>query len=146
VNQSQRASNWLSSANVSLSASASLVGRLLLAYLFIGAAIYHLRHWGATVQDMQQHGVPAPMLLLAIALAISSLASLALVIGWNSRAAAYILAGYSVIVSSILHNPLHMDAPGGFIDFVMFTKDLAMAGALLALADALGRTGTAAGR
>ena len=108
----------------------ALLGRCLIAYVFIGAAVWHLRTsgWQPTISDMQSHGVPMPQLLLIGAMAISSLASLALLLDWRSRGAAYSLAGYTLVVSSVMHNPAHAAGAALFL----YIKDLGLAGALMA--------------
>jgi putative oxidoreductase len=118
--------------------SVSLIGRILVAYLFIGAASFHLSHahWNETVQAMRTHGVPFAPVLLVTAMLISSAAAIALVFLWKASAAAYVLATYSVVVSLVLHNPWHPDTP---VDFILFVKDLAISGALLALAGAISK-------
>jgi len=53
----------------------------------------------------------------------------ALLVDFKSRHAAYVLAGYTLLVSSIMHNPVHA-AP---TEFFLFVKDLGVGGALMAL-------------
>jgi putative oxidoreductase len=117
--------------NRPLDAAAALVGRCLIAYVFIGAAIWHLSStgWGITIADMRAHGVPAPALCLVGAMTISTVASLALLAGFHARPAAYVLAGYTILVASVMHNPMH----AGQAMFILYVKDLGIAGALLAL-------------
>jgi putative oxidoreductase len=111
---------------------------MLIAYLFIGAASYHLSpaHWSETVQVMRAHGVPLAPVLLVTAMLISSAAAIALVFLWKAAAAAYVLAAYAVVVSLVLHNPWRPDTP---VDFFLFVKDLGITGALLALAGAVSK-------
>ena len=112
-------------------AAAAALGRCLIVYLFVGAASLLLSPtgWQLTLTDMENHGLPAPKVLLILAMAFSSLASLALLLDVKARWAAYALAGYTFVVSSTMHNPLH--AVGS--DFYLFVKDLGVAGTLMAL-------------
>jgi uncharacterized membrane protein YphA (DoxX/SURF4 family) len=110
-------------------AVAALLGRCLIAYLFAGAAVWHLRTsgWQPTISDMQSHGVPMPKSLLIGAMTVSSLASLALLVDWRSRWAAYTLAGYTLVVSSVMHSPMHAAGP----DLFLYIKDQGIAGGLM---------------
>ena len=115
-----------------IEAATAFIGRGLIAYVFVGAAFWHLRPagWELTINEMRGHGIFMPQLLLLGAMAVSSLASLALLLDWRSRWAAFVLAGYTLLVSSVMHNPLHAVGPVLF----MYIKDLGIAGALMAFA------------
>ncbi|MCW1986932.1 putative oxidoreductase [Novosphingobium capsulatum] len=107
----------------------SLAGRAIIAWFFIGAARYHLSsaHYADTLSDMTARGVPAPALGLAIGMAVSVIASLALVFRMGGRWPALVLAVYSIAVSWLMHNPIYGHGP----DMFFFYKDLAITGALL---------------
>ena len=65
--------------------------------------------------------------LLAIGMAVSVIASLALVFRMGGRWPALVLAVYSIAVSWLMHNPIYGHGP----DMFFFYKDLAITGALL---------------
>ena len=114
----------------------STTGRLLIVFMFVGAAAAHLSPagWAPTIADMQSRGVPAPQLALTVSMIVSSIASLALLVDIKPRWAAYSLAAYTLIVSSVMHNPMHAVAT----EFYLFVKDLGIAGALMIFGSALG--------
>jgi putative oxidoreductase len=106
---------------------AALVGRLLMAALFLLEGWSKLRGYDAAVAYMQRYGVPALLLPATIAVEIGG--GLALALGWQSRTAALILAAFCIAAAVIFHTNF---ADRGQV--LHFEKDLAIAGGLLALA------------
>lgn len=103
-------------------------GRILLAVLFLMAGIGKLgAGYAATQGYMQSMGVPPTLLPLVIALEIGGAA--ALILGWYTRWAALALAGFSLASAAIFHNNF-----GDQIQMIMFLKNGAIAGGLLAVA------------
>ena len=75
---------------------------------------------------MAAMGVPAALLPLVIATEV--LGSLAIIVGWHTRIAAFLLAGFTLIAGAIFHNHF-----GDQIQLIMFLKDVSIAGAFLML-------------
>jgi len=103
-----------------------LAGRILLAALFLIFGIVKLGSYAAIVGYMSSAGVPA--ILLPFAIALEVLSSLAVILGWKTRVAAALLAGFSVITALIFHN--------NFADqtqLIMFFKNVSIAGGFLLL-------------
>ena len=114
-----------------LASSAVLLGRLLLGAMFVFEGWSQLNAYAAASGYMQRYGVPGGLLPLVIATETG--AGLCLVLGWQTRWAALLLAGFSALAALIFHN--------NFADnnqFLHFEKDFAIAGGLLALAVAGG--------
>ncbi len=111
-----------------------LVGRLVLAWFFIGEALAYAGQWDATIQLMALKHIPAPPLLLAIGLIAMILGGLSLVFGFQARHGAVLLFGFTVVVSVAMHdfwriaNPLDRAA-----DYEVFARNMAIAGGLLLL-------------
>src|SRR5579863_5106772 len=103
-----------------------LGGRILLASLFLLSGLTKLSGYAATAGYMASMGVPAALLPLVIATEV--LGSLAVIVGWNTRIAAFLLAGFTLIAAGIFHNNF-----GDQIQTIMFLKDVSIAGALLML-------------
>lgn len=103
-----------------------LGGRILLASLFLISGLAKISGYGATAGYMASMGVsPA---LLPIVIATEVLGSVAVIVGWRTRIAAFLLAGFTLIAGGIFHN--------NFADqtqLIMFLKDIAITGALLML-------------
>ena len=80
----------------------------------------------ATAAYMTAMGVSPALLPLVIATEV--LGSLALIVGWNTRIAAFLLAGFTLIAGVIFHNNF-----GDQIQTIMLLKDVSIAGAFLML-------------
>ena len=103
-----------------------LGGRILLASLFLLSGLTKISGYAATGAYMSAMGVsPA---LLPIVIATEVLGSLAIIAGWHTRIAAFLLAGFTLIAAGIFHNNF-----GDQIQVIMFLKDLAITGAFLML-------------
>lgn len=104
--------------------SATLIGRVLLAHIFLLSGISKIGGYEATAGWMDAMGVPGVLLPLVIALEIGG--GLALIIGWQTRLAATALAGFSVVAALIFHANL-----ADQMQMIMFMKNFAIAGGLL---------------
>lgn len=102
----------------------SIASRLLLALIFIGAGYGKL---GAGYEDTQQYmasaGVPGALLPLVILVELGG--GIALLLGFQTRLAALALAVFSIVSAILFHGTPDQQ--------IMFMKNLAMAGGLLAL-------------
>lgn len=104
-----------------------LLGRVMLALIFIFAGIGKIQDPAGTAGYMQSMGVPGILVWPTIALEI--LGGLALAVGYKTRLAAFALAVFSLLAAALFH--------ANFADkmqMIMFLKDIAMAGGLLLLA------------
>ncbi len=79
-----------------------LIGRLLLAFIFVFAAIGKIKNYHGTALFMAAHGVPGALLPLVIALEL--LAGLAVMVGIWTRWAALLLALFSAAAIAIFHH------------------------------------------
>ena len=104
-----------------------LIGRIMLALIFILAGVGKIQDPAGTAGYMQSAGVPGALLWPTIALEV--LGGLAVALGFQTRIAAFALAIFSVAAAFIFHK--------NFTDqmqMIMFLKNIAMAGGLLLLA------------
>ena len=106
----------------------SVVARVLLAHIFVMAGINKIVGYAGTQGYMESMGVPGMLLPLVILVEVG--AGLAIIIGWQTRLAAFALAGFAVVSALIFHNNL-----GDQMQMIMFMKNLAIAGGLLLLAE-----------
>ena len=104
----------------------TLIGRVLLAGIFLHEAWSKLTNYAAAVRYMVAFGVPGELLPLAIA--VEAGCGLAILIGFHTRAAALILAAFCVVTAVVFHTKL-----GDQNQLLHFEKDLAIAGGLLIL-------------
>lgn len=110
--------------NTSLRNAADLAGRVLLAWLFLSSGVGKVADYAGTVGYMNMFGLPG--FLLPPTIVVEVLAGLALAIGWQTRWAAFLLAGFTVVSAWFFHN--------NFADqnqMIHFWKNIAIAGGLL---------------
>jgi len=107
--------------------AAALIGRLLLAAIFLHEAYAKLTAYSAAVAYSEAFGVPGALLPLAIAVELGG--GLLIAIGYQTRAAALVLAGFCVATALLFHVKL-----GVRNELLHFEKDLAIAGGFLVLA------------
>jgi putative oxidoreductase len=107
-------------------ASATLLGRLLLAALFVLEGWSKIRGYAPAAAYMERYSVPGALLPAVIALELGG--GLLLAIGWQTRLAALALAVFCVLAALLFHANLAERS-----QLLHFEKDLAIAGGLLVL-------------
>lgn len=108
-----------------VSAVLSVVARLFASAIFIGAGISKLGAGYAGTQGyMASMGLPAGLLPLVIALELGG--GIALLLGFQTRLVALLLAGFSIVAGLIFHTGADQ------MQQIMLMKNFAMAGGLLA--------------
>jgi len=109
-----------------LNASTQLAGRAMMSAIFIVAGVNKIGAYAGTQGYMESMGVPGALLPLVILLEIGG--GLAVLAGWQTRIAAFLLAGFSVLSALLFHANL-----ADQMQSILFMKNLAMAGGLLFL-------------
>ncbi len=112
----------------------SLIGRLLLALLFLPAGISKIGGFAGTAGYIASKGLPLPEVGAAIAIAVEILGGLALILGFGTRLAALALALFTLVATFIFHNYWGVPADQAFVQQLMFYKNIAVVGGLLVLA------------
>lgn len=105
---------------------AAPVGRLLLGALFVMAGLSKIGSYAATQGMMEGGGVPG--ILLPLVILTEAGGGLAVILGWQTRIAAFALAGFCAL-SAIM---FHFD-PSNQMQMGMFMKNFGMAGGFLLL-------------
>lgn len=105
-----------------------LVARVFLSTIFLLAGINKIQQYEYSAQYLASSGLPAELLPLAIVFEI--VAALFIIAGFQTRLTALALAGFSLVTAFLFHNNL-----GDQIQFILFFKNIAMAGGFLALAN-----------
>jgi putative oxidoreductase len=103
-----------------------LVGRLLLAVLFLPSGLRKLGSYSDTVGHIAASGLPLPTLGYGIAVAVELPLAVALLVGLGTRPVAAIMALYTLATAIFFHNHIADPAQG-----VNFFKNLAITGGLL---------------
>jgi putative oxidoreductase len=109
-----------------LRSSIELVGRILLALLFLLSGIGKVGAYAAAAGYMTSVGVPGALLPLVILTEV--LGAIAIIAGWRVRVVAALLAGFTLLSGLIFHSNF-----GDQIQMIMFLKNLSITGAFLML-------------
>jgi putative oxidoreductase len=105
--------------------SADLVGRILIAAMFIDAGVPKIGAFAATQAYMASAGVPGALLPAVIALEV--LGGIALILGYRTRIVAMVMAAFTVLAALLFHS-----APDQ-VQHILLMKNIAIAGGLLIL-------------
>jgi len=103
-----------------------LVGRLLLAAIFLHEGLSLISNFDSAAEGMLKIGVPIPALMATVVLQLG--ASLAIVLGFYTRLGAAGLSLFCVATALLFHN--HVEIRN---ELLHFEKDLAIAGGMLVL-------------
>ncbi|MDQ0318803.1 putative oxidoreductase [Pararhizobium capsulatum DSM 1112] len=106
-----------------------LVGRILLSIIFILAGFGKITALGGTAGYFASMGLPAPMITTVVVALVELLGGIAILVGFQTRIAAYILALFCVATAFIAHFNF-----ADQMQLINFQKNLAMAGGFLVLA------------
>ncbi len=110
---------------------AALLGRVLLSGIFIASGVQKLMYWEQTAEYMRSEGMSAVTLLLAGAVIVELGGGLAVLLGWWSRLAAFILIAFLVPTSLIFHDFWAYDDPEVAMNQMQhFMKNLTIMGGL----------------
>ena len=109
-----------------LTAATQMTGRALMSAIFLMAGISKLGAYAATQGYMESMGVPGILLPLVILLELGG--GLAVLLGWQTRISAFLLAGFCIISALIFHANF-----GDQMQSILFMKNMAMAGGFLFL-------------
>jgi putative oxidoreductase len=112
----------------------ALVGRILIALLFVPAGFAKLTGFAGTVGYIASVGAPLPQVGAAIAVLVELGVGLMLLVGFKTRLAAVVLAVFTLAASVMFHNYWSMPVDKAFVNQLMFFKNVAIAGGLLAIA------------
>ncbi len=107
-----------------LQSIAAPAGRILISLIFIFSGLNKISGYAGTQGYMEAMGVPGALLPLVIALEI--LGGLAVMLGWHTRVAAFLLAGFTLLSGVIFHGNI-----GDQMQMIMFMKNVAIAGGFL---------------
>ena len=92
----------------SLQDTLALVGRILIAYLFIPAGIGKLMGFAGTVGYITSMGLPLPQVGAAIAVIVELGLGIALLLGYKTRVVAIVMALFTVAAAVFFHKYLSL--------------------------------------
>jgi putative oxidoreductase len=109
----------------------TLIGRILMAAIFVSSGFQKLGAFAGTAGYIASRGLPLPEVGAVIAIVVEIGAGLALILGFKARWAALALAIFTVAATFLFHNFWTYPADQQFMQMLMFWKNLAMTGGLL---------------
>lgn len=113
---------------------APLVGRCLIAALFILSAVQQAQHWESSAISMAQHGVSPIQPFLALAIIVQLGAGFGLIVGFRTRLMALMLFAFTLAVSFAMHDFWTIgDQELARTEMQLFAKNMGLAGGLLLL-------------
>ncbi len=110
---------------------AALVGRVLLALLFMWAGYGKITDYAGTAGYMASAGLPMVGVLLPLSILVELGGGLALIVGWQARWAALVLVAYTVVATLTFHNFWAMKPDDVMMNTLLFYKNAAVMGGLL---------------
>ena len=104
----------------------TLTGRILIAFMFIMAGYSKIGGYEGTQGYMESVGVPG--LLLPAVIALELLGGIAVLVGYQTKVAAFLLAGFTLLAAILFHSDFSQQ-----MQMILFMKNLAISGAFLLL-------------
>lgn len=111
--------------------SLALAARILMALLFLPEGISKIAGFSGTVAYISSAGLPWPELGAVIAIGVEVGGSLALLVGLQTRWVALMMALFTLATALFFHKFWSAPADQGMVQYLMFFKNLAIAGGLL---------------
>jgi putative oxidoreductase len=113
---------------------ALLIGRILLAGIFVIAGYSKIGNFAGTVSYIASKGLPLPEAGAVLAIAVELGAGVLLILGLKTRWAAIALAAFTLASTYFFHAFWAMPEAQKAMQSLMFQKNMAIIGGLLALA------------
>jgi putative oxidoreductase len=111
----------------------AFVARILLAAIFISAGFSKVMGFDGVTVYIASKGLPMPMILAGLTIALEILGGLAIVIGYKARIAGLLLGLFTLLAALIFHNFWAFPPEQVYLQNIMFMKNLSMAGGLFLL-------------
>jgi putative oxidoreductase len=112
----------------------ALVGRILLASLFIWSGWGKLNDFVGTAGFIGSQGLPMPQVLAAIAIAVELGGGVLLLIGLKARWVALALVVFLIVITPIFHNFWDAPAAEAQMQEINFLKNVAIMGGIFMVA------------
>ncbi len=110
---------------------AALVGRVLLALMFVWAGYGKITGYDGTAGFMASMGMPLVGVMLPLTILVELGGGIALIVGWKARWAALLLAAFTLLASVVFHKFWTMTGDAAMNNMLFFYKNVAVIGGLL---------------
>ena len=111
-----------------------VVGRVLLALMFILSGFSKLGNLSGTAGYIASGGLPFPALLAVLVGLLELLGGLAIAVGFQARWAALALGLFTLAASVLFHKFWAVPADQAFVQQLMFMKNVSVAGGMFIVA------------
>src|SRR5512143_2073219 len=118
----------------SLKSPLALLGRVLLALMFVKAGFGKLGNIDGTAAYIASGGLPLPAVLAVLAGLFELLAGLALAVGFKARWAALALGVFTLLASVLFHRFWAVPVEQQMVQQLLFLKNVAVAGGMFMVA------------
>lgn len=112
----------------------TLAGRILMSVVFLLSGVMKLAAYSQVVGYAASKGLPMAGVAIAIAAAVEVLGGLAILAGFQTRIAAWVLFVYLIPTSLVFHNFWAMQGMAQQDNMIHFLKNISIMGGLLGLA------------
>lgn len=112
---------------------AALVGRILLALMFVTSGFDKLTGFDGTVGYIASRGLPMASVVAVLTILVELVGGLAIVFGLYTRWAALALAIFTLLAAVIFHNFWAVPEAQKMMEQISFLKNLSVAGGMLVL-------------
>lgn len=119
--------------NTNLQHSAALVGRILLALIFIISGYGKIGGYAGTAAYMASKGLPLVDVLLPLTILIELGGGLLIALGWKLRWAAAAIFLFMIPVTLVFHNPAGLAPAEAQQQMIQLLKNLSIMGGMLGL-------------
>ena len=107
------------------------IGRLCIVYIYATSGYAKIFGWEGNLQYMSRFHLPMIPVLLVLAAIVEVVGSICLITGYQARTAAFIMFGYTLILTLLLHNYWTAPPQIAGMQETHFRKNLAIMGGLL---------------
>lgn len=111
-----------------------LVGRILIAFMFMQSGYGKLTDLSGTAGYIASGGLPNSTALAGLTGVFELVGGLAILIGFKARWAALLLAGFTLVASFLYHRYWAVPADQQIVVQLLFMKNMAIVGGLLVIA------------
>lgn len=108
-----------------------VIGRLMLALIFILSGFNKITGWDGTLQYMSSKGLPLTEVLLGLTILIELGGGLLIAAGWYARWAALAVFLFIIPTTLVFHNFWTFEGMERQMQMIQFLKNLAIMGGLL---------------
>ena len=118
----------------SLKSPMALIGRVLLALMFVKSGFGKLGNIDGTAAYIASGGLPLPAVLAVLVGLFELLGGLALAVGFKARWAALALGVFTLLASVLFHKFWAVPAEQQMVQQLLFLKNMAVAGGMFMVA------------